>query len=225
MIFPNYQWVTQLLYDSDFDKAEDFNYGGSMYHCSSKDLFTVVNGLVNFFVQLKHDKDNEPTLRSGLSYNQYLDEYEAEDKLYKCSVRSMYNLTAWANPVYDAVWALVLALNSSLTELDANNITFTKESRNRQNRITEIIQRHMLDVNFEGITGRISFENETGFVKRTIDLYQYNDSGLSNQIGYFRSGKLMILSFSNPGFIESKFPYNKRLNTIIAVFFIILYNH
>ena len=222
MIFPNYQWVTQLLYDSDFDKAEDFNYGGSMYHCSSKDFFTVVNGLVNFFVQLKPDKDNEPTL-SGLSYNQYLDEYEAEDKLYKCSVRSMYNLTAWANPVYDAVWALALALNSSLTELDANNITFTKESRNRQNKITEIIQRHMLDINFEGITGRISFENETGFVKRTIDLYQYNDSGLSNQIGYFRSGKLMILLFSNPGFIESKFPYNdKRLNTIIAVFFIII---
>ncbi len=125
MISPNYQWVTQLLYDSDFYEAADFYYDGSRYHCSSEDFFTAVNGLVNFFIRLEPDADNT---FSGLSYEQYLAEYEVEDDLYECSVRSMYNLTAWANPVYDAVWALALALNSSLTELDDNNITFTKSA-------------------------------------------------------------------------------------------------
>ena len=116
---------------------------------------------------------------------------------------------------------MALALNSSLTELDDNNITFTEESRNRQNKITEIIQRHMLDVDFQGVSGRIRFESETGFVNKTIDLYQYNDSGVSKRIAFFRSGELKILLFANPTFIESNFPH-KHLDAIIAVFFIII---
>ena len=219
MVFPNYQWVTELLYDSDFYEA-DFYYDGSRYHCSSGQFYTAVNGLVNFFIRFKPDADNVSTF-SGLSYDQYLTEYKAEDELYECSVRFMYNLTAWANPVYDAVWALALALNSSLTELDDNNITFTEESRNKQNKITEIIRRHMLEVDFQGITGRIKFESETGYVNKTIDLYQYNDSGVSKRIAFFRSGELTILQFANPVFIDSNFPH-KRLDTIIAVVFIII---
>ena len=220
MIFPNYQWVTQLLYDSDFYEA-DFYYGGSRYYCSRRDFYTALNGLVNFFIRFKPDAENMSTF-SGLSYDQYISEYKAEDELYDCSVRSMYNLTAWSNPVYDAVWALALALNSSLTELDDNNITFTEESRNRQNKITEIIQRHMLGVDFQGITGRIKFESKTGFVNKTIDLYLYNDSGVSKRIAFFRSGELTILPFANPdNFIDSNFPW-KRLDTTIAVFFIII---
>ena len=219
MVFPNYQWVTQLLYDSDFYDA-DFIYGGNRYHCSSREFYTAVNGLVNFFIRFQPDANNVSTF-SGLSYDQYLNEYEAEDELYECSVRSMYNLTAWANPVYDAVWALALALNSSLTELNDNNITFTEESRNRQNKITEIIQRHILDVDFQGITGRIRFEHETGFVNKTVDLYQYSDSVVNKRIAFFRSGELTILPFAHPTFIESNFPH-KRLDTIIVVFFIII---
>ena len=73
--------------------------------------------------------------------------------MYECSVRSMYDFAVWSNPVCDGVWALALALNSSLTELDDKNITFTKQSHNRQNEITETIQRHLLDVDFQGITG------------------------------------------------------------------------
>ena len=111
-----------------------------------------------------------------------LNEYEPEDELCMCSVRSICNLTALANPVYDAVWVLALALNISHTELNDNNITLTEESHNRQNKITEIIQRHMLDVDFQGITGQIRFESETGFVNTTVDLYQYNDSGVSKRM-------------------------------------------
>ena len=220
MIFPNYQWVSELLYDSDFYREADFYYGDSRYHCSTRDFSAAVNGLLYFFIRLKPDSENVSTF-SGLSYDQYLAEYKAEDELYECSVRSMYNLTAWSNPVYDAIWALALALNSSLAELDDNNITFTKESRNRQNEITEIVQRHMLGVDFRGITGRIRFESETGFVNKPMNLYQYNDNGMSKEIGLFRSGELTILPNANPDFIDSNFPH-KRLDTIIAVLFIII---
>ena len=222
MIYPNYQWVTELLYDSDFYHEADFYYDDNRYHCSSRDFSIAVNGLLNYFIRFKPDADNVNTF-SGLSYDQYLAEYKVEDKMYECSVRSVYDFAVWSNPVYDGVWALALALNSSLTELDDKNITFTKQSHNRQNEITEIIQRHLLDVDFQGITGRIRFENETRFVNKTIDLYQYNDSGVSKRIGFFGSGELIILSTTNPNFIDSDFPFIiKRLNTIIAVFFIII---
>ena len=220
MIFPNYQWVSEFLIDSDFYREADFSYGGNRYRCSSRDFSAAVSGLVNFHIRFKPDADNVNTF-SGLSYDQYLVEYKAEDELYECSVRSMYNLTAWANPVYDAVWALALALNSSLAELDDNNITFMEESRNRQNEITEIIRKHLLDVDFQGITGRIRFESETGFVNKTMDMYQYNDNGVSKRIGFFRSGELTILPSANPDFIDSNFP-RKRLDTVTAVFFIII---
>ena len=219
MIFPNYQWVTELLYDSDFYDQADFYYGGSQYHCSSRDFSVAVNGLLNYFIRFKPDTDNVSTF-SGLSYDQYLTEYQAEDEMYECSVRSMYDFTEWATPVYDGVWALALALNSSLAELDDKNITFTEKSRNRQNEITKIIQRHMIDLDFQGITGRIKFENETGFVNKTMDLYQYGDSGVSKRIGFFRSGELTILPTVDPDFIDGDFPFIiKRLNTIIAVCF------
>ena len=102
MIFPNYQWVTEFLFDSDFYYDTDFSYGGRLYHCSSSDLSAAVNGLLNFLIRFKPDKNNVSTF-SGLSYDQYLTEYKVEDELYECSVRSMYNLTDWSNPVYDGV--------------------------------------------------------------------------------------------------------------------------
>ena len=69
--------MTQLLCDSDFYDA-DFIYGGNRYHCSSREFYTAVNGLVNFFIRFQPDANNVSTF-SGLSYDQYLNEYEAED--------------------------------------------------------------------------------------------------------------------------------------------------
>jgi gamma-aminobutyric acid type B receptor len=222
MIYPNYQWVSEFLYDSDFYREADFYYDGSRYYCSPRDFSTAVNGLLYYFIRFQPETDNMTTF-SGLTYDQYLSEYKAEDEAYECSVRYMYNLTTWTNPIYDAVWALALALNSSLTELDDNNITFTNESRNRQNDITKIIHRHLLRVDFQGISGRINFDNETGFVSKTMDLYQFNDSSVSKKIGFYRSEELTILPNANPDFIDDDFPHTlQRLNTGIAVLFIII---
>ena len=226
MIYPNYQWVSELLYDSDFYREAEFNYDGTRYYCSPRDFSTAVNGLLYYFIRFQPDTENVSTF-SGLSYNQYLTEYKIEDEVYECSVRSMYNLTTWTNPVYDTVWALALALNSSLPELDANNITFTSESRNRQDEITAIIQRHLLGLDFQGISGQIRFDNETEFLSKTMDLYQYNNisshSGVSERIGFYRSGELTIFPTANPVFIDDDFPHTlRRLNTVIAVIFIII---
>ena len=116
-------------------------------------------------------------------------------------------------------------LSCQLNNLDGKNITLTqKKSRNRQNEITNI-QRHKLDLDFQrDITGRVRFETETRFVNKTIDLYHYNDSGVSKRIGFFRSGELTILSTTNPDFVDGNFPFIiSCLDTIIAaVFFIII---
>ena len=224
MVFPNYQWVTELLYDSDFKETEVFNYNGNMYHCSDREFDTVLNGTVNFFNRFKPDADNVSTF-SGLSYEQYLAEFKLEAELYEntSSVRAIYDSMDWANPAYDAVWALALALNSSLAELDDNNLTFTKVSRSNQSKITEIIQRRMSDVDFQGISGRIKFESKPGFVNKTFDLFQYNASGVSERIAFFRSRELTFLQFASPEFIDSKFQQHcKRLDIRITVIFIII---
>ena len=49
MIYPNYQWVSELLYDSDFYREAEFNYDGTRYYCSPRDFSTAVNGLLNYF--------------------------------------------------------------------------------------------------------------------------------------------------------------------------------
>ena len=62
---------------------------------------------------------------------------------------------------YDAVWAIALALNSSLAELERKNKSL--DSYNYDNKaVADIIQDQLEKVKFNGISGSVAFSEETG---------------------------------------------------------------
>jgi gamma-aminobutyric acid type B receptor len=64
----------------------------------------------------------------------------------------------YANPLYDEVWALSLALNNSLSDLDRFNLSL-KHYQYNMSSITDIVESHLQNVHFSGVTGNIAFNS------------------------------------------------------------------
>ena len=144
-----------------------------------------VYGGISFIPDVSTTKDSNTTV-SGQSYEEYLRNYLEKAEMHNASA------TDWANPYYDAIWALALALNASLQELQKRNFSLTDYGHGRPN-ITDIIAHHMYKLDFEGISGRMKFEQETGFNNRTLIGYQFIN-GSEEKAGVYSSGKLALYS-------------------------------
>ena len=218
MIYPNYQWIFETHLDSDF-YGTTFSYDDEMYRCSAEEIFIALRGSLNFFYSLTPNTNATVTF-SGLTYPQYLEEYNVHIQKYTDRFNVTSTATFWANPVYDATWTFALALNYSLEQLEDKNLSLIN---NHQEIFTEIIQKRMFDVHFQGITGEIAFDTKTRFLKQALNLFQYdNNDGKSKKIGAFKSGEL-LLSSSNMMFVNHSFPvqYN-HLRPDIAALYLIL---
>ena len=94
----------------------------------------------------------------------------------------------WDASYFDAVWSLVLALNRTVGETGV----VLSEYHYGQHATTEAIRNHLLELDFEGVSGRIRFDNETGYVKRAVDVYirrQYGVGSLLQCRRNYKSGQ------------------------------------
>ena len=182
--YPTYQWVFIDRVLLDFEDTEFF-YDSKYYNCSKSQISVSANAGVSFIFALRSSKDANGTL-SRLSYEDYYHSYTEKAK------EQNVDPTVWASPFYDSVWALALALNASLEDLRVMNFSLTKYGSGNPD-ITKIIARHMYELDFEGISGRINFDRETGFSSRTLLVTQFFD-GDTRQAGFYGSGNFVIYS-------------------------------
>ena len=170
-----------------------------------------VNGGISFVPDVSTTKDSNTTV-SGQSYEEYLRNYQEKAELRNAST------TDWANPYYDAIWALALALNASLQELQNRNFSLTEYGRGKPN-ITDIVTHHMYKLDFEGVSGRIKFKQETGFNNRTLIGYQFIN-GSEETAGVYSSEKLVLYSQE---FVRGEFnPRYDRVAIPVAVVLLLL---
>ena len=211
MVYPTYQWVFTERRISEFANTS-FSYSGQKYTCTAAEMMNVaVNGGIGFVPDVSTTKDSNTTV-SGQSYEEYLHNYQEKAKMRNAST------TDWANPYYDAIWALALALNASLQELQNRNFSLTEYGRGKPN-ITDIIADHMYKLDFEGVSGRIKFEQETGFNNRTLIGYQFIN-GSEEKAGVYSSGKLVLYSQE---FVRGEFePRYDRVAIPVAVVLLLL---
>jgi len=212
LVYPTYQWVFTERVISDFVDIS-FSYNDQKYTCSAAEMMNIaVNGSISFIPDLITTKDDNTTV-SGQPYKEYLHNYEEKAKM------KDVHTTFWANPYYDSIWALALALNSSLQDLKKRNFSLTEYWRGRPD-ITDIIVHHMYQLDFEGISGRIKFEQETGFNNRTLIAYQFiNES--EEKAGIYSSGNLVL--YSQAEFVRGEFESRyDRVAIPIAVVFLFL---
>ena len=193
MVFPYYQWVIpnfkihQLV--GAATSCTSFQYNGKLYNCTCKDLFQG-HLLMNYRL---NNIDKGERLVSGYTYMDILQQYIQQVEGHNRESNSLsISPNIWATTLYDAVWALVLALNMSTV---AFNDSMNINSLQLGNRDFADKMKHSLDkIKFTGVSGEISFDNTTGFVRRPVDIFHINKSMNVNLVGFFSQGKITILT-------------------------------
>ena len=190
LVYPTFQWLFHDRGVSDFERNITASHNGKTYTCSDRDMRQAMNGIIlNSYVFAPNNPD-EKHYPVNLSYNEYNQQYY--DSLDEEKKKNLVGFK-WAGSFYDATWALALAVNHSLPELEPR---FDRGILG-DNEITKKIVSNLLDksvVNFTGVSeSRVKFETKTrdtlstlSIVKLKCDsnsceqqvLGQYNEEGL-----------------------------------------------
>ena len=152
MTYPRYQWL--LLTPNQTDSAYFF-YGNSVYSCSDLDIGIVVNQSLIFYSSAYFQY-------TSITYTNLNSDY----------VETVCSGDPFCIALFDAVWALAVALNNSIGPLwerglSLSNYTYGKEQ------YTQIIQQQMYILNFSGVMGpTIQFNPLDGYISSESVLTQ-----------------------------------------------------
>ena len=183
LISPGYQWVfhthTLNTFLSNNDKSV----------CTDQQMLTAMENIILLQWQLIPDDTNR-IVYSGKSVKELQKLYSEE--LRSLSEENQYRKYAseiefeeqqpWAYPMYDEVWAIALALNKSLPDLEEKGLTLADYHFGNK-LVTQIVEDHLAALSFEGAVGHISFDRFHETVT-TIKLFQVRN-GTEKLIGKF----------------------------------------
>ena len=170
LLFPTYQFVflgtTVALIDIIF------LYDGKIYSCSANELAVAANGFIFSFEML-----------TPINYTEFGNK--------QLNVPEGVTLNPSEAVAFDTVLSLALALNSSLQNLHERNLSLSQYQYG-QMEVTDVIRDQLYNVDFEGLSGRIKFNPENGFVDRPVSIVQCIDASIVN-IAYVLSGNYVTL--------------------------------
>ena len=210
--YPVYQWI---FHDRTVDQLwQDvaFSYAGKVYSCSKQQMMQSTDGVIINLFRLKRENASAET-DVGLTLQDFYLAYQKQlsDHLEEVNLtRDQYTPTAedWAPLYYDAVWAMALSLTRAQSDLLRQENLTLSEYRYGNPRATALIRHQLSLLDFEGLTGRISFRNETRDTATTVDMYQiaYNLSSAtaaSSLIGSYDASGLLVYPAAE--FVPSSF--------------------
>ena len=207
MLYPVYQFVIVSRVVEEIQPVT-FN----TVTCVESEITQVINGSLILHYQLKN---NENQTDAGLSYKQFFKEYKQRVSDYNSRERMIHsddNITTsfWAASFFDAVWSMALALNSSAEILDllsADNVYGSE--------VADILKENLLNQNFNGLSGRITYNKSSGYVIRNVKIYQIGSTRQMSQIAsYVKLNDSVVLTSTDGKFINGTF---RTESTIAAV--------
>jgi ABC-type branched-subunit amino acid transport system substrate-binding protein len=186
MVFPYYQWVVVGHHLDELLRSTItvFHYhDGVLYNCSNraflKDNLLIVHQIRNLNV-------NSP-LVSGHTYNDIYENYLRKLSTFNESSVHLLTPDVRAAITYDAVWALTLAINSTLES--STNISSIRYG----NKVfTDRIKQSLGTIAFDGASGYINFDSRSGYVNRIVDILHINGSMNDNLVGFFNGRGISI---------------------------------
>jgi ABC-type branched-subunit amino acid transport system substrate-binding protein len=168
MVYPGYQWIIASRRLDDFKTNISFDYDRRQYHCSSDILLSIALEkvfLMGFQLATEQTRGNVNSL-ADITFSQFVQEYEDKVSAYNNNSNNSSDKlspTYWAYNMYDAVWAWALVLHNLICRLE-----FEKGSETLADRILD----EFYSINFQGMSGRISFNSSNGFINRQTNLFQ-----------------------------------------------------
>ena len=217
MIYDRYQWafIDQTL--KELVQPVNFTYKGVRYDCSAGDMANALEKAILLSHRLAESSEVE--LVSNITYKQYLTEYERyrEDYNKRANIIRNSTYTHWAALLYDAVWVWALVLDN-LTKTSASfNISSSHYGNLDQ---TQMIVEQFYKISFQGVSGKVSFSEDTGFIQRQVNLFQ---SINGSEKLFAIVGKDRVNTISEPKFIPDTFPnIVVRSSKALAVFFSVI---
>ena len=216
VIWPGYVWIFHSRTSEElFDPT-----------CDVDNLNKAIENVTLIDLSLQGRQENE-TLVSGLTYKQYLEAYDRELENVRSEFESYltyFNFTnnPFSNPMYDEVWALALALNASLPELESRRIYLENHHYNRSE-VTNIVESYLREIQFEGLVGKVSFNILQEVVSPVIISQLRNCESII--IGrYDQSNDTLMLTNLSPEYIPNddfEISYN-LIDEEISILFLIL---
>ena len=192
MAFPRYQWVI-----SGFDIREflatniTFHYSGTFYSCSNNLLILKDNLVVSYTLD---SIDAEDHLVSGYTYHNIVQQYLHRVYNYNIASKTLsISPSIWATITYDAVWALVLAINMSTIIVNAVPVNISCLPFGTK-MFTNEIKQNLDKIQFAGASGFIDFNTTSGYTHRTVDIVHINNLMDVNLVGFADGESISILT-------------------------------
>ena len=190
LAFPAYQF---LFTGASFNNPANFTLNDRRYVCSAEEIVQGVEGFLLTDLKLaEHNASME--LVSGVTYGEFSEQYRA---------RLNASFTEWANPVYDGVWSLALALNNSIPRLSDIGLDLVDYMYGHRE-ATDIIRDEVFRLGFDGASGRIAYSNETGYAPAAAYLYQVVNHKYS-LVGYYSEDTQQFLLVQDTNFVDNSF--------------------
>ena len=174
VVYPQFAWIYLETLPQDLLFAES-TYDRTEFYADTR-------GRIFLHTQVKLSNDSR--LISNKSYKSYLDRYVVEFETVK-ALYSKYKFPSglsWAGFLYDQVWALALAVNNSLLELENRNLSIDNYTIG-QPEITELIEEQLANLTFQGAGGWVEFDQHRGVSTPVDVVWVWN--GTSNHVGIY----------------------------------------
>ena len=162
MFFKSYQYIFMSARLDDFVNSISFTYKGKSYSCSRDNLRDTLNK--SFLVHYSLVPTSGLKLLANVTYDEYLSAYADYRENYTNLTGRSSVESYWANNLYDAVWAWSVVLDCLTKE--------NKELNFESGSISDLILEKFYEVDFGGMSGRVVFDNSTGFIKREVIVSQ-----------------------------------------------------
>ncbi len=214
--FPAYQWVLIGRSFSEVQSSVAFTYEGRRYSCSKELMLnTVLTGSLLMNYKLQPLNVTAPTT-SGLSFVEYEQLYRERITTYNRNQDNPYvniSFNIWGTTVFDAVWALALAMDNANVNLSGYALGNPS--------ITNLIRNEFPKLMFDGVSGKVTFDNATGFTKRIYDTYQVVD-GNAVYVAYVEDSHLINVAttavFIHDSFNEKPVTIHPAVAAVIVFF-------
>ena len=202
VIFPGYQWIIAEHNFNEFTEHNTtFYYKGRLYACF---WGFVLDHIIFVHFQMS-EGDVGLQLVSGCTYTDIVKQYETKlNNVYSFSAVPNFN---YAATTYDAVWALVLAMNMTISET-SNDLKINTLDK-------------FPNVNFRGASGHITFDKSTGFVKRVVKIVQIEDGTAIPAGSFFQGNSSFDIDPLINYIISSQQPRYAAVNPILSAFFVL----
>ena len=177
--------------------------------CSEDELLQAMERV--FLLDYRLQVDDDTVLESGWNYGEFRQRYADRLEEYAQITNNSLQVSIYGNSFYDQVWTFARAINNSLPSIHSGNLSFSDYTFGKTETISRIIRHELMNLSFQGATGRIKFDDNRS-IPSSVDIMQ------------IQNGEAVLIGIYDPfcnNITRQKFPENIPDDTF-QTFYILL---